>query len=99
MRRATVDTLENGALSRQHANRVSRTEKAWDWKEANMKGPALVGLVVVAVIAFAEGWFLHQAGPVSQHPQTAMTFKVVDVIDANNSCKQLNSTGGFAKVP
>jgi hypothetical protein len=71
-----------------------------------MKGTALVALVVVAVIAFAAGWFLHPAptpSPVQTvgggQPKQATTFKVVDTIDSNNSCKQLNAQGGFAKLP
>ena len=72
-----------------------------------MKGPALVGLLVVAVVAFALGWFLHQSpglvptGAGGGPPKGATTFSVVDVIDANNSCKQLyaQSGGGFAKLP
>ena len=70
-----------------------------------MKGSALVGsLIVVAAVGFAAGWYLHQpTGPVQIAggvPKTAITFKVVDVIDSNNSCKQLDSaSGGFAKLP
>jgi hypothetical protein len=67
-----------------------------------MKGTALVGTLAVAVVAFGVGWFLHQPGVVQTvdgHPKPATTFKVVDAIDANNSCKQLNAQGGFAKLP
>jgi hypothetical protein len=72
-----------------------------------MKGTALVAtLIVVAAVGFAAGWFFHQ--PRGQQvptagggrPTTAITWKVVDVIDSNNSCKQLDSaSGGFAKLP
>jgi hypothetical protein len=67
-----------------------------------MRGKALVGAVIVAVVAFGVGWFLHQPSVPGKlmggHVPT--TYKVVDVIDANNSCKQLNSaSGGFAKLP
>jgi len=69
-----------------------------------MKGTALVGTLVVAVVAFGVGWFLHQPPSLVQvadgHPKpAATTFKVVDIMDVHNSCKQLNSTGGFAKLP
>jgi hypothetical protein len=70
-----------------------------------MKGSALVGLLVVAVVAFAAGWYLHQSPPPVQtvgggHPKAATIWKVVDTIDGNNSCQQLNSAGGgFAKLP
>ena len=74
-----------------------------------MKGSALVGtLIVVAAVGFAAGWYLHQPpNPVQTGagggglPKQATIFKVVDVIDlkSNNTCKQLNSQGGFAKLP
>jgi len=68
-----------------------------------MKSTALVGTLVVAVVAFAAGWFLHQPPSLVQtadgHPKPATTFKVVDAMESNNSCKQLNSQGGFAKLP
>jgi hypothetical protein len=71
-----------------------------------MKGSALVGLLIVAVVAFAAGWYLHQQpGPVStagggQHPTATPTVaKVVIAMKSDNSCAQLNSQGGFAKVP
>jgi hypothetical protein len=70
-----------------------------------MKGSALVVLVVVAVVAFAAGWFLHQPpGPVPTmgggHPTgTPTVAKVVIAMKSDNSCAQLNSQGGFAKIP
>jgi hypothetical protein len=73
-----------------------------------MKGSALVGLLVVAVVAFAAGWFLHQAPNPVPTPTTggggghlqATTVKVVVAMKADHSCSQLFSQGGgFAKVP
>jgi hypothetical protein len=69
-----------------------------------MKGPALVGtLVLVAAVGFGAGWYLHQQkGPeytADEHPRAATTTRVVIAMKADNSCAQLNSSGGFAKIP
>jgi|SRR5271165_2343237 len=73
-----------------------------------MKGTALVGaLIVVAAVGFAAGWFFHQPKGSEQseqmagaHPKTAITWKVVDVMNSDHTCKQLDSaSGGFAKLP
>jgi hypothetical protein len=73
-----------------------------------MKGTALVAtLIVVAVVGFAAGWYLHQPKGSEQseqmagaHPKTAITWKVVDVMNSDHTCKQLDSaSGGFAKLP
>jgi hypothetical protein len=70
-----------------------------------MKGTALVGtLIVVAAVGFAAGWILHQPqGPVqiaNGPAKAAITWKVVDVMNSDHACKQLDSaSGGFAKLP
>ena len=74
-----------------------------------MKGTALVGtLIVVAAVGFAAGWYLHQPqgpGPGQVptagggHPKQAATVKVVIAMKQDGSCQQLNSQGGFAKIP
>ena len=74
-----------------------------------MKGTALVGtLILAAVVGFAAGWYLHQPqGPgLGQvptagggQPKQAATVKVVIAMKGDNSCAQLNSQGGFAKLP
>ncbi len=69
-----------------------------------MKGTVLVGtLIVAAAVGFAAGWYLHQPKSpelvAAAQPKKATTVKVVITMKADNSCAQLNSQGGFAKVP
>lgn len=77
----------------------------WDGKGATMKGTSLVGaLIVVAAVGFAAGWYLHEPkGPEPTkdgRPKAAITWKVVDVMNSDHTCKQLDSaSGGFAKLP
>ncbi len=84
---------------------MSHTRSRWDWKGATMKGTALVAtLIVVAAVGFAAGWFFHQPkGPEPTadggHPKQATTTKVVIAMKQDHSCQQLNSAGGFAKIP
>lgn len=104
VKRATVYKLGVRSRSRLCVEHVSHARLRWGLKGATMKGTALVvTLIVVAAVGFASGWYFHQGRVQTgsgMRPTTAITWKVVDVIDSNNSCKQLDSgSGGFAKLP